>query len=135
MISEASMLPPGTVDAQHDAFDRIVVASLAQQAHGGIRADRARRLIAIENLAGRDDDTETIAVDMQRLRRAHGAQIVPVRDALIACAPPRLRRRAPFSCSSTSCRDLISVTRSALERDGREIALLRLRERRRIRST
>ena len=48
----------GTVDAQNHRFDRIVVARLAQQIGGAFTADHARRLMAVENLAGSDHDAD-----------------------------------------------------------------------------
>ena len=51
----------GTIDAQHHSLDTLVFTRLAQQCGRGVTAHRARRLIAIENLAAGHDDTDRLA--------------------------------------------------------------------------
>ena len=110
---------------------RVVVQRVAQQARERIRADGARRLLAIENLAGRDHDADAIAIEMQRARRAHGREIVPVRNAakrvlLLVFADE------PFHLILELAPRLEIGHQLLLERHGSEVAALLLGQRREV---
>ncbi len=65
------------VDAQHHRLDGVVVARLAQQIGGALAADRARRLMAVENLAGGDHDADLgVGFGFQHALGAHRREIL-----------------------------------------------------------
>ena len=65
------------VDAQHHRFDGVVVARLAQQVGGTFAADHARRLMAVEDLAGGDHDADLgIGFGFQDALGAHRREIL-----------------------------------------------------------
>ena len=64
------------IDAQHHRLDGIVVARLAQKVGRAFTADGARRLMAVENLAGRDHDPH-LGIGFRLAGRLHLGIVCP----------------------------------------------------------
>ncbi len=73
----------GAVHAQHHGLDRIVEAGLTQQVRGAFTADRAGRLMSVENLARCDDDAEPrIRLRFEHALGAHRRQVLAHADGV-----------------------------------------------------
>ena len=71
------------VDAQNHRLDRVVVARLAQQIRRAFAADLARRLMAVENLAGRDHDADLgVGFGFQDALGAHRREVLTHSDGI-----------------------------------------------------
>ena len=75
ITSEAMMLPPGTVDAQHDGGDVVVVRASRSSLRERIAADEAGCPLAVEDLAGGDDDADRCRRCREERLRAHVRQV------------------------------------------------------------
>ena len=102
------MLPPGLSTRSTTAFHRIVVARLAQQIRGALAADRARRLMAVENLPrGHHDADLGVRFGFQTLLGAHRGQVLIHPDGIEGMGvldppPPSPSVRRPLGGGSSA---------------------------------